>query len=134
MTYPPGTRTVYVDFRLALPARMRATQVGLATLGCQANPLGARPRLDERFESADDAFATVDTIREYLDGSERWAIDRDASGDEMDEWELVKTAGPYEVEETDAGLRLTCACGWKGKTRPLRMRKTLNADQAAHAC
>ena len=39
MSYPPGTRIVYADFRLSLPARFEATPLGLATSGCVAHPL-----------------------------------------------------------------------------------------------
>jgi len=134
--YPPGTRLHYTDLRVALPARIRPTAIGIATIGCQANPLGVRPLVDDRFEDGAQAYDSISTVHEYLDGCERWTIDRDdEADDEIEDWVIEKTAGPYLVEDmTGGGLRLTCACGWKGKTRAGRARRMLKADQAAHWC
>ena len=133
--YPPGTRLNYVDLRVALPARIRTTATGIATVGCQVNPLGVHPIIDERFEDVAAAYETTDTVHEFLDGAERWTIDRDESGDDPEDWIIEKTSGPLLVEDMPGGgLRVTCACGWKGKTRAARARRMLKADQAAHGC
>lgn len=146
----PGTRIRYDDFRVALPGRVRVTALGLATVGCQANPLGVRPTWtnDVDVQAPDgievtldpDPFETAESIHEHLDGCERWDIDHEAStGEEMSEWVLVKSAGPYLVEDCgtifdDDHMRLHCACGWVGNKRHFSKRRLLNADQAAHAC
>ena len=90
--------------------------------------------LDARFEDT-DPFENAASIFEHLNGSERWDIDREESGDIIDEWILVKVAGPYTVHHAGPSkLRLSCACGWVGKVRDNPARRLLGADAAGHVC
>ena len=134
MIHEPGTRIRYVDMTVSLPARIRLTPVGVATMGCQVSPLGVRPRVEPHLERT-EAYATIESIRSYLDGCERWEIDAEVSEeDDPDTWVLEKVSGPYEIDRRGDDLDLRCYCGWRGHRRPWRARRMLHADQAAHAC
>lgn len=124
---------LYRDLRLTLPAQMRASSSGIATMGCHADVDGVHAQVSTRFETPHEAFVDVESIRAYLDGCERWAMVESTDGP-IEEWTIAKIAGPFTVVEADARIGLTCPCGWRGPMRTMRARRLLNGDQALHRC
>lgn len=132
MTYPPGTRIVYRDLRIALPARARAIDSGFATFGCHADPLGVKPQI--YVIPDDDVFHTATSTVHYINGSERWDIDPSGPTDLMDteDWIMVKVSGPFRAEIGGQGIRILCDCGWSGPWRSMDRRVLLKDWE--HAC
>lgn len=125
MTYDVGTRIVYRDLLLALPATARPTDTGIFTIGCQANPLGVRPQIDPE---PVDVFHSLASIKRLIEGAERWDVDQDEDTESVDDWVLVKVAGPFHFD----GDRISCdECGWSG---PKRNDRRQFARDAEHVC
>lgn len=126
MTYDVGTRIVYRDLRLNLPATARPTDTGIFTIGCQANPLGVRPQIDPE---PVDVFHSVASMKRLIEGAERWDVDQDEETESVDDWVLVKVAGPFHLG-TD--LAISCdECGWRGPARDDRRQLARDLE---HVC
>lgn len=129
MTYAAGTRIAFGDLRLTLPATARPTDTGIATIGCQANPLGVKPQVTP---SGADVFHTRHSIESMLNGCERWDAVEVAEDGDVTEWVMEKVAGPLFVDVEDDGTRISCdECGWSG---PWREKLKLLEGDAQHAC
>ncbi len=115
MTFDVGTRITYRDLRLTLPATARPIETGIFTIGCQANPLGVKPQIDAQ---PVEVLHSVSSMKRLIEGAERWDVDQDADTDVVEDWVLVKVAGPFHFESHMRGDRVSCdECGWRGPWR-----------------